>query len=60
MLIQNFTPNEDFGSLHWISLETILRRLNEWLTVSNNQTAMEKLARQEFIDPEGIYLDQPE
>lgn len=56
MLIQNFAPNEDFEALHWISLETILESLTQWSTVPNNEQIIRKLARDEFIDPEGIYI----
>ncbi|CAF1553641.1 unnamed protein product, partial [Rotaria sp. Silwood1] len=57
---QNFTPNEELLSLHWVSLRLVLERLPEWTNYLTSEATANELAQQRDINPIGIHLGEHE
>ncbi|CAF4652283.1 unnamed protein product [Rotaria sp. Silwood2] len=60
ILTENFTNNVDLRSLHWFPLTTVLERIADWSNKPANVKTVKNLAKQEFIEPQGIYLGEHE
>lgn len=59
-LERNFKPSDQYLSLHWFPLKTVLHKLSNWSNDPVNARIINALAHQQFIDPEGICLDKYE
>ncbi|CAF3568621.1 unnamed protein product [Rotaria sp. Silwood1] len=57
---ENFTPNEELLSLHWVSLRLVLERLLEWTNYLTSEATANELAQQRDINPIGIHLGEHE
>lgn len=57
-LTENFRPNQEFQSIHWVSLSNILSQLPPWSNYIIRQKTNDDIAHIQHIKPTGIKVEK--